>query len=53
MRGVLSGGGQVPDWVKKDDNTVDELRDSVKDAVDILNNTEAVEMASPFWVYRD
>lgn len=38
---------------RKTTTLADELCNLVKAVVAILNNTEAIEMASPFWVYRD
>lgn len=42
---VLHGGGQVPDWVKEDDNPLDELPDSINPAIDVFNKEERVQVA--------
>lgn len=50
VHGVLHGGSEVPDWVKQTTTTTYELRNPIKAGIDILNKTEGVVVASPFYV---
>lgn len=45
----LHQGGPIPDRGEEATTPTDELHDSIKVAINILSNSEGVEVASPFW----
>lgn len=50
FRRVIHGGRQIVDRVKEDGNPRCELYETMKAAIDILNNMQGVEVVAPFGV---
>lgn len=50
MHGIVYEDSEILDWVKGSATPNSKLPKSIKAAIEILNYTEGVEVASPFWV---